>query len=46
MGYVGPSHTDATSLPLLHRDAPARTPLALLAQELIFLPVLQDSLTI
>jgi hypothetical protein len=33
-GLCNPSHTDATSLPLLHRDVPARTPLALLAQEL------------
>jgi hypothetical protein len=32
--YCSPSHTDATSLPLLNRDAPARAPLALPAQEL------------
>jgi hypothetical protein len=34
MGYVGPTHADATSLTLLHRDVLAQTPLAHLAQEL------------
>jgi hypothetical protein len=33
-GLCSPSHTDDTSLPLLHRDVPARTPFALPAQEL------------
>jgi hypothetical protein len=30
---MGPAHTNAAS-PLLHREVPAQTPLALLAQEL------------